>query len=144
MKKFKNRESELFIEAFDREAQKRGLSLAKFSALAGFKAPQNVAQIRSGKNSVQMHDLKRFCDQFGYSFNSFFEGGPVQKEESLVEEAVPAYNIHTIESRVKEIELQFETVLKGQESIKQIISSTTDFIDVQTNHIVNLRNLVGV
>lgn len=115
MKKGKNRESQIFLEEFEKVCQQKNMSQNLLAQKIGYKGSANITNIRSGKSGVNHEVLKTFAKMFGYSISYFFEP-PSDEAEMIVAESdaiyIRKYENEDLLEKIKFIEENNENFLR--------------------------------
>lgn len=132
-----------FTEAVDQLKKNKIALKSDIADVMGYNRVNSLTEILGNRQKLNLEVLTKFCTHYGFNVLDFIEEEDEFTENHVVKEVFPEYQIDTIRSRVNEIEAQFDTIIKGQESLKQMMISGVDFMNTQTQNIKMLRKLVG-
>lgn len=122
----------------DRIAQK-----GEVAAALGYNSVNTLTEILGGRSKLNLGIISKFCEVYGFNVEDFLVKKEINTENSVVSESMSEYKIDTIKTRAQEIESQFATIIKGQESLSTMLSSGLEFMNIQTSNIKILKKLVG-
>lgn len=132
-----------FKEAVEQLRKEKIAQKGDVAAALGFNHRNKLTEILAGRQNLTLEHIVEFCKIYNFDQNDFIYYENDNPDNYLIKEIAEPYQIDTIKSRISIIENQFDTILKGQESLRKIFISGADFMNVQTENIITLKKLVG-
>ena len=132
-----------FKEAVELLKKKRIANKSDVSVALGYNNQNAFTELLGGRSKLNLDILSRFCEVYNFKIQDFIEEDEEVKAPTVVAESGIEYPIDTIKTRISEIESQFDVIIKGQDSLSQMLLSGVAFMDSQTANIKLLKKLVG-